>query len=91
MKNGTENVRILMISDFKLLHYKFWNIDHYMKRMAEYQTRMSKENEVYNWGWHYMLSMSDHYHMFTCACDLAKPLFEITVESPQPLNLDIKT
>jgi hypothetical protein len=81
------DVRILINEDYKLLHYKFWNVDNYMKRMADYQTRMSKENEVYGWGWHYMIPMSEHYQMFVCGYDISKPLFDITIDDEQILNL----
>ena len=90
MAGGTDNIRILMNEDFKLLHYKFWNILYYMERMKDYQTRMSKQNEAHGWGWHYMLDLSQHYQTFVCGCDLARPLFEITPDGEQPLNLDIK-
>jgi len=89
MTGGTDYVRILMNSDFKLLHYKFWNVDHYMKRMSDYQTRMSDQNRIHGWGWHYMKPLSEHHQMFVCGCDLARPLFEIEIDGEQPLNMDI--
>lgn len=90
MDGKIDNVRILMNQDFKLLHYKFWNVDHYMKRMKDYQTRMSNQNKEHGWGWHYLIPLNEHYQMFVCGCDLAKDLFEIVIEGEQPLNLDIK-
>lgn len=89
--NGTQfGIRILENNDFKLLHYKFWNVDRYLKRMDDYQTRMSKENEDNKWGWHYMISKAEHYQMFVCGYDISKPLFDITIEDEQIMNIKIK-
>lgn len=86
MNGGIENIRILMDEDFKLLHYKFWNLEHYMVRMADYQKRMSEQNKKHGWGFHYMLSLAEHHDTFVNGCDHAEPLFDIKRDGEQPLN-----
>jgi len=80
MDGGTVGIRVFNQPEFKLLHYKFWNIDYYMKRMEEYQTRMSEQNKEHGWGYHYMTPLVEHDHTFRNGYKLSKPLFEI--ESP---------
>jgi hypothetical protein len=77
MDGGTENVKVYFQPEFKLLHYKFWNIDYYMKRMKEYQKRMSEQNKEHGWGYHYLLPLEDHDHTFRNGYKMAEPLFEI--------------
>jgi hypothetical protein len=79
--NGSKDgIRILNNIEYKLLHYKFWNLDYYMKRMEEYQTRMSDINKERGWGGHYLMSMQAHHDIFVFGCNLAKPLFDIVWE-----------
>ncbi len=77
LDGGTDGVKIYFQPEFKLLHYKFWNIDYYMERMKDYQSRMSEQNKKHGWGYHYLLPLEDHDHTFRNGEKLAKPLFHI--------------
>jgi glycosyltransferase involved in cell wall biosynthesis len=73
---GTSGIRIWHQGDYKLMHFKFWNLDTYMKRMAEYQTRLSEWNRKMGAGWHYMESLDYHKNLVINGSKLAVPLFE---------------
>jgi len=75
--DGRRNVRVLMHPDFKMLHFKHFNIDKYRERMTDYQSRMSKQNLDAGWGGHYLTKVEDNCNMFINFEKIAKPLFEI--------------
>jgi len=77
MDGTTKNVRIYFQPHYKLLHYKFWNIDYYMERMENYQERMSQQNKDMGWGYHYLLPLEEHDHTFRNGEKLSEPLFDI--------------
>ena len=89
---GQEGLRILTDENYKLLHYKFWNVERYLKRVPLMQARMSKQNEKNGWGWHYLSPLAEHYSMFVNGYDISKPLFEITASDAdfEKINLYIK-
>lgn len=62
--------------NFRMLHYKFWNLDQYMERMADYQTRMSEVNKGMGWAWHYMLPLEEHKNTFVNGSKIVKYLFD---------------
>lgn len=73
---GTSKLRICMYPEYKLLHFKFWNLETYMKRMAEYQTRLSEWNIGRGAGWHYRHSLEYHRNLVINGSKIAVPLFE---------------
>jgi hypothetical protein len=73
----TDSVKILFHQDYKLLHYKFWNLKYYMDRMVMLRDRMSDLNKKMGWGYQYFVPLSDIHNSFVWGCDAAKPLFEI--------------
>ena len=75
MDNSVDGVRVLINEDFKLLHYRSWNIDHYIKRIMDYKSRKSDEDKARGWGWHRDYSMEEHYAIYVANSILAKPLF----------------
>lgn len=77
MEGSTKSIKVFFARNYKMLHYKFWNLDLYMKRMAEYQTRLSDENKEFGWGWHYMESLQYHHDTFVRGHDLCQYLFDI--------------
>jgi len=87
MDGYIENIRVLINEDFKLLHYRFWNIDHYIRRIIDYKTRASEQDEERGWGFHRKYSMEEHYALFVANSILAKPLFENVITKEQSLNL----
>lgn len=74
---GTRELRIAIAPEYKLLHYKFWNLEHYMKRMADYQTRMSEWNRKMGAGWHYMETLEWHEQCFRNGEKIAQYVFDI--------------
>jgi glycosyltransferase involved in cell wall biosynthesis len=76
-KQGVDNVKVCCFEEYKLLHYKFWNLDAYLKRMAEYQTRLSDINKGMGWGWHYMMSLQYHRDCFVNGSKIAVSLFDV--------------
>jgi hypothetical protein len=77
MNGRKDNIRILFHPDYKLLHYKFWNLDLYMERMRLYQQRMSTVNKKKGWGFHYMVPLKDHYKKYLSECETCRDLFDI--------------
>ena len=77
MDGGVEKIKVYKNPIFKLMHYKFWNIDYYMERMKVYQQRMSEQNKKHGWGYHYMLPLEDHDHTFRNGEKIAVDLFDI--------------
>jgi len=78
--NGGKGMQTYFSPEYKGLHYKFWNLDLYMEKMKDYQTRLSDVNKSYGWGWHYMESLQSHHDLFTRGFDISKNLIDI--ESP---------
>ena len=76
MGQTIRNLRVAMFEHFKLMHFKFWNLDLYMERMAEYQTRLSEWNRKMGAGWHYMESLEYHKNLVINGYNIAVPLFE---------------
>jgi hypothetical protein len=71
----TDNdIKVCQLNEYRLLHYKFWNLELYMKRMAEYQTRMSDVNKGMGWGWHYMQPLQFHKDMFINGAKIVKEI-----------------
>ena len=77
MNGTTDTIRIFISKDYKLLHYKFWNLTLYMERMAEYQRRVSDINKEFGWAWHYMEPMESHRNVFVRGHDHCEYLFDI--------------
>lgn len=75
--DSTENIKIWISPDYKLLHYKFWNLALYLERMAEYQTRVSDINKEFGWAWHYMESLESHRNLFVRGHAHCEYLFNI--------------
>ena len=73
---GTQGIRVCTFPEFKLLHFKFWNLEHYMKRMEEYQKRLSPWNKKMGAGWHYMESLEYHRNLVINGSKIAVPLFQ---------------
>jgi glycosyltransferase involved in cell wall biosynthesis len=61
---------------FKLLHFKYVNIEVYFKRLADYNKRMSDFNLQHGYGIHYTWSFEEHQRIYMQA-----------IEDSQPINL----
>jgi hypothetical protein len=72
-----DGIRILFHPDYKLLHYKFWNLKLYMERMKLYQKRMSGINKKNGWGYQYLIPVKDHCRKFLSESETCKFLFDI--------------
>lgn len=73
----TEELKVCHLKQYKMLHYKWWNLEHYMERMAGYQTRMSEINKKRGWGWHYMESLEFLRNQFINGEKISRDIFEL--------------
>lgn len=73
----TEDIKICHLKQYKMLHYKWWNLEHYMERMADYQTRMSEQNKKMGWAWHYLESLEFLRNQFINGEKISQFLFAI--------------
>ena len=62
---------------YKLLHFKMWNLQHYLDRMALCASRMSAVNKSQGWGEHYLWPAERHKKTYLEAHAASKPLFFI--------------
>jgi glycosyltransferase involved in cell wall biosynthesis len=76
MGQTTKEIKIAIREDFKLLHFKFWNLTTYLPRMEEYQRRLSKWNKGMSAGWHYVNTIEWHRDCVVNGFNHAVPLFE---------------
>jgi len=77
MDGKPDGVRIYFQPEYKLLHYKFWNVEYYLERMKDYQERMSAQNKEQGWGYHYMYTIEAHERQFLDCFNICEPLFDI--------------
>ena len=77
MNGSTDGVKVLFDKKYKLLHYKFWNTDFYMKRMKMLTERISQQNKEHGWGFHYMIPLEDQLMALERGIAISEPLFEI--------------
>lgn len=73
----TEELKVCHLKQYKMLHFKWWNLEQYMTRMAEYQTRMSDINKRRGWGWHYLESLEFLRNQFINGVNISQDIFEI--------------
>jgi glycosyltransferase involved in cell wall biosynthesis len=78
---STANIRVCCLDQFKILHYKLWNMDHYLNRIKLLKERQSEFNRGMGTGWHYDMGEQYHRDVFLRSWELSKPLFE--VERPE--------
>lgn len=69
--------RILFTPEYKLLHFKHWNIDLYMEKMRISASRMSEINLKNGWGGHYLWEPQKHFDNYIAAYKASKPLFRV--------------
>ena len=74
---GTRDIRMCLDQEWKVLHYKFWNIELYMQKIADYQKRLSQWNRNFGAGWHYTQSLEWHEQCFRNGEKIAQYLFDI--------------
>ena len=75
--NAEGEVNIYNRPEYKLLHFKLWNINHYLDRMRLYSSRISAINRNQGWGEHYLWPIERHEKAFRDAFAASKNLFEI--------------
>jgi glycosyltransferase involved in cell wall biosynthesis len=63
--------------EFKLLHFKYVNIEVYFKRLDQYNKRMSQYNIDHGYGVHYTWPFEVHKENYIRGLRDSKPLFEI--------------
>jgi hypothetical protein len=63
--------------EYKLLHFKMWNIDFYMQRLQVLASRLSAVNRSQGWGEHYTWPVERHKKAYLEALAASKPLFQI--------------
>jgi len=83
----TGNVRVLYDKNYKLLHFKFWNIDLYLQKMAEYQQRLSVYNRKVGAGYQYLESLERHRELFLNGVKISQYLFDIERDNSKGPNL----
>jgi len=71
------NVKILWHRDYKLLHYKSWNLEHFMERMVSYKSRLSDEDKISRAGWQYYAPLEQMRNQFINGSKRCKYLFDI--------------
>lgn len=77
MAQSTKGVRICIAPEWKLLHYKFWNLELYMEKIADYQKRLSEWNRKFGAGWHYTESLEWHRNCFVNGAAISQYVFDI--------------
>ena len=77
--NPTGNVRIYRSPEYKLLHYKAWNFDLYMKKAEYCRTRLSALNKKMGWGFQYLNTEEQNRNMYMAGMTLAKPITDIKI------------
>jgi glycosyltransferase involved in cell wall biosynthesis len=70
-------VKIFNRPEYKLLHFKLWNIDLYLHKIGVCATRLSKINRDHGWGEHYLWPLERHRKSYMEALAASQPLFDI--------------
>ena len=76
-QQGVRDLRVCFDPRFKLMHFKFWNLEAYIPRMVEYQTRLSDWNRRMGAGWHYVNTAEWHRDCYVNGYNHAKYLFDV--------------
>jgi hypothetical protein len=71
------NVKMLWHKDYKMLHYRYWNLEHDMEEMADHASRISDWNKRMGAGMHYLASPEYTRGMITNGFKLSEYLFDI--------------
>jgi hypothetical protein len=70
-------VKIYSGPEYKLMHFKLWNMQLYIEKIKAQASRLSAINKEKGWGEHYSWPIERHYRSFMEAYAASKPLFEI--------------
>jgi glycosyltransferase involved in cell wall biosynthesis len=73
----SRGIRMCTDREWKVLHYKFWNLELYMQKIADYQKRLSEWNKKMGAGWHYTQTLQWHEQCFRNGEAIAQYLFDI--------------
>jgi hypothetical protein len=63
--------------EYKLMHFKLWNLDHYLQKIQAQATRLSAINRERGWGEHYTWPLERHRKAFMDAYIASRPLLQI--------------
>jgi glycosyltransferase involved in cell wall biosynthesis len=74
---NNNEIAIMNMREFKLVHFKYCNIQVYFNRLSQYKQRMSQYNLATGFGIHYTWSFQTHRDTFMKGLAEAKPIFEI--------------
>jgi glycosyltransferase involved in cell wall biosynthesis len=87
-EQSTANIRVTCAPEYKIMHFKLWNLEYYLNRIKLLRSRQSEFNRGMGVAWHY--DQDDQYHrdMFVRSFDLSRNLFE--VERPNNDNRYIR-
>jgi glycosyltransferase involved in cell wall biosynthesis len=75
--NPIGEANIYNCPEYKLLHFKLWNMQLYIAKIKMAASRMSEINKANGWGEHYLWPIERHYKSFMDAYAASRPLFEI--------------
>lgn len=70
-------VKILHAPEYKMLHFKCWNLSLYLRKIERDAKRLSEINIKNGWGTHYLKPVTEHCDEFLYAYGESKPLFQI--------------